>query len=108
MGQRYSTKAVFPLIAVAFLAACAGTTLTADKGMAIGCEAYVGGLRSVTPLKPQMTLGQVAIVDKAIGVAGPACLTWAKTGQVSDGLVAAVTGAASQLLEVRTAVTGAR
>lgn len=83
-----------------------GGELTADKSIAVSCEAYASALRALTPVKASLSITQVAIVNEVVAIAEPTCLAWVDTGSVKDTAIAAVTAAVSRLLDVKIAKLG--
>jgi len=71
-------KSLLPVVALALLGACA-TTQTLPPGGATteavmsACGTFGAALRSVTPLKPKLSQGDINRIDAAILLTSPIC-----------------------------------
>ena len=73
------TRAVLLLIGTLLVAGCAGALggdrLTLEQQLALACDQYATALDRAVPFKPVMTPRQVEIIDGAVSVIEPACVT---------------------------------
>jgi hypothetical protein len=64
---------ILALAAVLALGACTSVPLTVDQEMRLACRSFTATLRALTPIKPTLTVSQVARVDKVVDEVQPLC-----------------------------------
>lgn len=88
------------LVALALLAGCSTIAEAPnDARLAASCRAYAATLTGLAQFKPDMSPGQIKIVDNAVAVVGPICRRGEQITDIPSALVV-VAGALSNLATV--------
>jgi len=93
-------RTIFGMVLACAVAGCSAIDdVPADARLAAACRAYAATLTTLATVKPEMSSGQIAVVDSAVAVAGPLCRNGEFVASTASAL-ATVTGAVRDLATV--------